>query len=232
MKRGGGIKQESRELSVVEEESFRILCVEDEVEILNDVVFELQENGFVVESAANGKAALDTLEHFSPDLIISDILMPVMGGKQLLQEVRALPGLKGAVPFIFLTAFGDRDSVIDGRREGADDYLVKPIDYALLLAVVSTHVHNARRRAAEAEQQSGVWPVNADALSRLTVLNPRERDILIRMAEGKPNKIIAYDLGLSVRTVEVYRANLLKRLGVRSTTEAVKLAFAAGLVEQ
>ena len=128
-------------------DSFRILCIEDEPEILADIADELRDHGFAVDEARSAEAALPMVETCAPDLIVCDMQMPGMNGRDLLELLRGRTDALGEVPFVFLTAFGDRKTMLDGRRAGADDYLVKPIDYDLLIATVETHLVNARRRA-------------------------------------------------------------------------------------
>ncbi|MDE2620914.1 MAG: EAL domain-containing response regulator [Sphingomonadales bacterium] len=126
---------------------FRILCVEDEPDILHDIVDELRDHGFLVEGALDGETALALIRSTEPDLVVCDMQLPGMSGLELLQALRGGEAGGTAIPFVFLTAFGDRATMIDGRRAGADDYLVKPIDYDLLIAAVESHLQNARRRA-------------------------------------------------------------------------------------
>ena len=134
---------------------FKILCIEDEPEILRDIADELRDHGFQVEAAPNAIAALQTIEAQAPDLVVCDMQMPGMSGVELLETLRARGDRLSAVPFVFLTAFGDREAMLSGRRAGADDYLVKPIDYDLLIAAVESHLHNAARRH-EATRQNTV----------------------------------------------------------------------------
>ena len=131
----------------IPQDSFRILCIEDEPEILSDLVDELREHGFRVDAAADAEMALPLIRTMNPDLIVCDMQLPGMSGVQLLQLLRGSEDPSHSVPFVFLTAFGDRTAMIEGRRAGADDYLVKPIDYDLLIAAVESHLHNALRRA-------------------------------------------------------------------------------------
>ena len=134
-------------MSAVSPGDFRILCVEDEPEILRDVADELRDHGFVVDAAASAEAALPHIAANLPDLILCDMQMPGMSGLELLEHLRARGDAAASVPFVFLTAFGDRTTMINGRKAGADDYLVKPVDYDLLIAAVESHLQNAARRA-------------------------------------------------------------------------------------
>jgi EAL domain-containing protein (putative c-di-GMP-specific phosphodiesterase class I)/DNA-binding response OmpR family regulator len=134
------------------EQTPTILCVEDEPVILADIVDELRDAGYHVAAARDGNEAMKFLQKKTPDLVISDINMPSINGLQLLEMLRSSKMEAADVPFIFLTAYGDRSDVITGRKLGADDYLVKPIDFDLLLTTVESRLQGVRRarRALEA----------------------------------------------------------------------------------
>lgn len=122
-----------------------ILCVEDEPDLRADIIDELIGAGHEVVGARNGAEAFAMMGERAPDLILCDISMPVMGGYELLARVRAERPDLAAVPFVFLTAFGDRKDILAGKRSGAEDYLVKPVDYELLLATVEARIAQAER---------------------------------------------------------------------------------------
>ena len=122
-----------------------ILCVEDEAMLLEDMKGELEDAGYRVLTAENGRAALDILRSEKPDLILSDMMMPDMDGPSLLQHIRDhIPKLSD-VPFIFLTARATREDLIAGKRLGVDDYLTKPVDYDLLCATVDASLAQISR---------------------------------------------------------------------------------------
>lgn len=130
-------------------EKTTILCAEDEPELRRDIVEELREAGYDVIEAVNGEDALMAITTLTPDIVLCDINMPRMTGLQVLEQVRSSEGAYADVPFIFLTAYGEKSDLIKGRSLGADDYLVKPIDYDLLLSTVNTRLESmtrARRR--------------------------------------------------------------------------------------
>ncbi len=146
----------------------RVLCVEDEEHLRRDIVEELTTAGYDAAGAADGLEALAMLERHRPDLILCDISMPRLDGYGFLDAVkRERPDLAD-IPFIFLTAFDQREHVIDGKRAGADDYLVKPIDYDLMLATIEARIRQVSRidnrsrqelatlRQALADSRSGV----------------------------------------------------------------------------
>lgn len=123
----------------------KILVVEDEPRLLADIVEELVDAGYEALSAESGDRAVEILEHNEPDLILCDMMMPVMDGPALLKAVRETMPKHHDVPFIFLTARATRDDVISGKTLGADDYLTKPVDYDMLLATVDAHLRQVRR---------------------------------------------------------------------------------------
>lgn len=122
-----------------------ILCVEDESDLRSDIAEELIAAGHDVMTAGNGREALALLEAQKPDLILCDITMPVMGGYELMKEMRRRWPDFADVPFIFLTALADREHIIHGKSAGADDYLVKPIDYDVLVATVKARLAQVQR---------------------------------------------------------------------------------------
>lgn len=148
---------------------FKLLCIEDEPEILRDLAEELADHGFSVAQAASAEAALPQMERETPDLVICDMQMPGMTGIELLRTLRARADTLAQVPFVFLTAFADRETAIDGRRAGADDYLVKPVDYDLLIAAVESHLRNAaaRKETAGARRAEPVWQGRENLLDHL-----------------------------------------------------------------
>ncbi|WP_028032712.1 response regulator [Chelativorans sp. J32] len=117
-----------------------ILCIEDEAALRADITEELVSAGYRVVEANNGREAFDSLEAERPDLILCDITMPEMGGYELLAKVRAERPDLAEVPFIFLTALADRSEVLSGKNAGADDYLVKPVDFDDLLATIGSRL--------------------------------------------------------------------------------------------
>lgn len=133
-----------------------ILCAEDEPELREDIVGELRDAGYEVIEAVNGEDALMAITTLAPDIVLCDINMPRMSGLQVLERVRASETEAAEVPFIFLTAYGEKGDLIKGRKLGADDYLVKPVDYDVLLTTVSARlesVNRAKRRVTSRAQQ-------------------------------------------------------------------------------
>jgi two-component system response regulator FixJ len=127
------------------------------------------------------------------------------------------------LPVIVVTGHGDVPTAVRAMKAGAVDFIEKPIDETQLFAAID---------AALAEKKFAVRDrVVAGATERMALLSPRERQVLEAIAVGRPSKLIAYDLGISVRTVEVHRAHMLDRLGVRNMAEAIRIAVMATLAE-
>lgn len=157
-----------------------ILCVEDERDLLTDMTEELTEAGYCVRAAEDGAEALRLIEEVTPDLVLCDITMPIIDGFTLLDQINANPHRFSHMPFIFLTALGAREDVVRAKRLGADDYLVKPVDYDLLLATVEARL----RQVALIRQTSAEAALPGEAvlnlLSRPFLLIGRDGSILFR----------------------------------------------------
>jgi DNA-binding response OmpR family regulator len=122
-----------------------ILCIEDVPELREDIAEELEEAGYDILQAGDGKEGLEMILKHKPDLVLCDISMPKMSGLQLLREVRGNYPLFAEMPIILLSALADRERVLEGLREGADAYLTKPIDFELLLIRVQTSLRQMAR---------------------------------------------------------------------------------------
>lgn len=123
----------------------KILCIEDEEFIREDIVEILEEGGHTLFQAGDGQEGLQVILEEKPDLVISDINMPNMNGAQLLVKLRKAHPQFDDMPFIFLTAFADRNDVLKGTKLGADDYLTKPVDFEMLEAKVDQHLRHVSR---------------------------------------------------------------------------------------
>ncbi|MBV5269706.1 MAG: response regulator transcription factor, partial [Afipia sp.] len=153
------------------------------------------------------------------DLVLLDWHMPEMDGLEVQRELNAM-GV--TLPVVMLTGHGDIAAAVQAMKDGAVEFLEKPSDKATLLQAID----NAFARLERSDQ---VATSEQDAQIRISALSAREREVLDGLAQGYPNKTIAYDLGISARTVEVHRANMMTKLGVVSFPEALRIAFAAGL---
>lgn len=164
------------------------------------------------ESAVQFLAAVPAMDH---GCIITDVRMPGMSGIELLTKLNAL-GVPD--PVIVITGHADVPMAIQALRAGVADFIEKPFsDEAILIAVRSALAKQQKRGEREAERD--------EILKRLATLSGREREVMEGLIEGKANKVIAYDLDISARTVEVYRANVMTKTGARTLSELVRMVM-------
>ena len=191
--------------------------VDDDAAIRRSVGFMLKTSGHRVEAYESGDALLKVGAHLEEGCILLDIRMPGMDGLEV-QKTLQEKGI--GLPVIIMTGHGDVALAVRAMKAGAVDFIEKPFDKDVLLGSLEEAYRRLSRKEATDDRRR-------DAEVRLQALTPRERDVLDGLAEGLPNKTIAYDLGISPRTVEIHRANLMTKLGVRSLSEALRVAFAA-----
>ena len=179
---------------------------------------------FLLDSAGLDNAVYASaeafLEHASDDArgcIITDIRMPGMSGMDLVAHLKST-GTK--LPVIVITGHGDVPLAVQAMKNGVLDFLEKPFDDEILLAAI--------HRALTDHGREGSLTGDGIFASVLATLSPRETEVLRGVVAGKANKIIAYDLGISPRTVEVYRANVMAKTGAKGLSELVRMAMSAG----
>ena len=197
----------------------RIYLVDDNDGFRESTAWLLETAGFEPMAYASGAdflAAYDGQRHGAEDeCLVSDIRMPQMSGLQL-QEELARRGIR--LPLVFVTAHGDVPLAVEAMRKGASNFLEKPFSEQALVDALRTALAHSRNRGAGGGM--------ADEL--LAKLSPRERQVLDLVVASKPNKIIADILGISIKTVELHRANMMSKLGVRSLPELMKVALGHG----
>jgi DNA-binding NarL/FixJ family response regulator len=198
----------------------KILVLEDEPDMRRNLATILRLEKFVVVSAENGRAGLDLIAREHPDLILCDVMMPEMDGHALLSQVRA-DKATATIPFIFLTARGERADLRSGMNMGADDYLTKPVDKTELLAAIT-----ARLKRKE-EQSTNRFAPNFESYEPLVKLGltPRAAETLLWVAQGKTNPEIATILGISEGTVKKHVLDIFANLQVETRTAATLRAL-------
>lgn len=201
------------------DEDLTIHVVDDDEAILQSVGFLLRTAGHRVAAYASGTLFLHAASQTTKGCLVLDIRMPDVDGMEVQRQL-AERGI--AIPIIMLTGHGDVALAVRAIKAGAVEFLEKPFDRISLLAAIDQAFAQARH-----SQRSQIEA--ADALTRLHVLTARERDVLEGMVRGQPNKLIAHDLTIAIRTVEAHRANLMTKLGCRSLSDVLRIAFAAGL---
>ncbi len=197
--------------------------IDDDEAVRDSLEFLFDSSGLPVRTY---ESAVSFLAAMAPDLagcIVTDIRMPEMGGLELLRELR---GRGVQVPVIVITGHGDVPLAVEAMKGGAADFLEKPFDDERLLAVV-------RRSLEEADSPSAPPPGSeqAEIRARIATLSQRERQVLRRLVDGQLNKTIAWDLGISARTVEVYRAKLMSKMDAQAFADLVRMALQAGPLE-
>ena len=192
--------------------------IDDDVDVRQSLAFLLSSAGLAVRMHESAVAFLEALPEAQDGCIVTDIRMPEMDGLEL---QRRLKEMKVDMPVIVITGHGDVHLAVSAMKAGALDFIEKPFDDEVLLSSIRSALerHDDDRR-----RQSKVAEVRA----RLEVLSEREREVLARLVAGKPNKIIAYELGISARTVEVYRANVMTKMQADSLSELVRMALTEG----
>ena len=194
--------------------------VDDDDAVRRALAMLFRSAGIPVETHPSGLAFLDALgglDDGAVGCVLTDVRMPGLDGLDLLRRLRQCGFGR---PVIVMTAHGDVSTAVRAMKAGAADFVEKPFDDEALLAATEAALGTPRASGAAGA---------AGAAERIAALSPREREVLDLLMAGKPNKLIARDLGLSPRTVEVHRARLMARLGVGSLAEAVRLAVQAEL---
>ena len=194
----------------------KILCIEDDLETAALIAEELTDRSYDVSIACNGQEGLEIIVSQTPDLVLTDISMPVMSGFEVLERLTASAPRFANIPFVFLTALADRDNELKGWRLGADDYVTKPVDFEVLAALIAARLARAAR---------------SPALPEPVQLAKREVETLTWAARGKSSSEIAQILGLSKRTVDFHIDNARSKLGVATRTQAAIKAVSGRLIE-
>jgi len=194
--------------------------IDDDDASRQSLAFLLQTADIEVETYASATAFLDRLAGVGASCIITDVRMPGMSGIDLL---RRLKDLKVEAPVIVITGHGDIALAVEAMKIGAADFLEKPFDDEVLLASVRSAL---RQRDVDEKRHAE----RAEVESRLAALSNRERDVLEGLVAGRANKQIAYELGISPRTVEIYRANLMNKMQAGSLSDLVRMALVVGML--
>lgn len=196
-----------------------VYIVDDESSVRQALSYALQTAGYAVRPFASGGDFLDSLEMLSPGCVLLDLKMPELSGLEVLD---ALGAHLRKFPSIAITGYGDLRTAVEAMKRGAMDFLEKPFtDEALLLALDTVFATFDDDVKADIAHNS--------AAKLVATLSRRERETLQGLVDGMSNKAVAHKLGISVRTVEMHRSNLMDRLGVKSVAEATHIAIAAGL---
>jgi two-component system response regulator FixJ len=194
--------------------------IDDDEAMRQSLAFLLGASGMEVQTYESAVAFLKVAPAIKSGCVITDVRMPELSGVELLRRLREL---KLGIPVIVITGHGDVPLAVEAMKSGALDFLEKPFDDEVLLASVRSaldRLDRDQRRQAE----------RSDIEGRLATLSNRERDVLEGLVAGHANKQIAYDLGISPRTIEIYRANLMTKMQAASLSDLVRMALVAGIL--
>ncbi|QQS12812.1 MAG: response regulator [Rhodospirillales bacterium] len=192
--------------------------VDDDLAVRQSLAFLLSTAGIAVRVHESARSFLGAPDIANAGCVITDIRMPEMDGIELQRELNARPQ---KVPVIVITGHGDVALAVQAMKAGAVDFIEKPFDDDALIGAVLAALD---RRAREAERDAAA----AEAAARLGALSERERQVLDGLLAGQPNKVIAHELGISPRTVEIHRANLMTKMRAASLSDLVRLALMGG----
>ncbi len=198
-----------------------VYLVDDEAPVRRSVGFMLKTSGYEVEQFESGEAFLKQAGQLRPGCVLLDVRL---GGLDGLAVQQTLKDRGIMLPVIIITGHGDVGLAVRAMKAGAVDFLEKPFEKSAVIAAIDQALLRNEGRA-ELDRLAD------QARAQLNGLTPRERDVLNGLVEGQSNKVIAYDLGISPRTVEIHRANLMSKLGVNSLSDALKIAFTARMAE-
>jgi len=193
--------------------------IDDDEAVRRSLDFMLRSSGYEVQRWEDGIEFLKCVDRARQACVLLDVRMPEMDGLEV-QSTMADRGIN--FPVVVLTGHGDISTAVRAMRAGAVDFLEKPFSRERLLNAIE--IGFAQQADREAQRQRELW-----AKTQIAALTEREHEVLEGLACGYPNKTIAYDLGISSRTVEVYRANVMAKLQVTNFADALRIAFAAGM---
>ncbi|HVP34844.1 MAG TPA: response regulator transcription factor [Steroidobacteraceae bacterium] len=192
-----------------------VFVVDDDEGVRNSLRFLLKSVGLTTRTLDSASEFLEAYKASQPGCLVLDVRMPGMSGLELQQQLN----LRGAViPVIFITGHGDIPMAVEAMQQGAFDFLQKPFrDQDLIDRIQRALERDAKNRAALDQ--------HAKIRERLESLTPREREVLALMTRGKPNKIMAAELGVSQRTVEIHRARVMEKSGATSLAQLVRMVM-------
>jgi two-component system response regulator FixJ len=189
--------------------------VDDDIAVRKSLAFLLASEGLPVRLHESASAFLDDASNIEAGCIVTDVRMPGIDGIELIRRLKIRNIM---LPVIVMTGHADVPMAVEAMKEGAVDFLEKPFGDEAFLAAVRAALARQERNSHHGSQVTEVQ-------GRLDALSERERQVLDGLVAGKANKVIAYDLGISPRTVEIYRANVMAKMQARSLSELVRLAL-------
>jgi two-component system, LuxR family, response regulator FixJ len=194
--------------------------IDDDDAVRDSLAFLLESAGFRAVTHESAVVFLNAHPGHAFGCVITDIRMPEMSGLELVQKLNESGA---AYPVIVITGHGDVPLAVEAMKGGVVDFIEKPFEDELILSAVRAALRRISETATQAE-------LRQEVVSRVATLSAREREVLQGLIAGRPNKVIAFDLGISPRTVEVYRANVMTKMQAASLSDLVRMALLAGLI--
>ena len=189
--------------------------IDDDADVRQSLAFLLTSAGLTVRMHDSALAFLDVLPEVKEGCVVTDVRMPGMDGLELQRRLRQL---KARLPVIVMTGHGDVPLAVEAMKSGAVDFIEKPFEDEVLLSAIRPAL---ARQAQASDRDARATEIQ----QRIAKLSEREREVLDRLVAGKANKVIAFELGISPRTVEVYRANVMTKMQADSLSELVRMAL-------
>jgi two-component system, LuxR family, response regulator FixJ len=199
------------------EPTAKVLIVDDDAAVRASMELLLHSVGLATQAFGSAEEFLSGFDARTPGCLVLDVRMPGLNGLEL-QEQLKLRGV--ALPVIFITGHGDVPMAVEAMQQGAFDFLQKPFRDQDLLDRIRAALDRDRQQRAELAHKTQLR-------ARLESLTPREREVLALMTRGRPNKLMAADLALSQRTIEIHRARVMEKMQADSLAELVRMTLAA-----
>jgi len=198
-----------------------IHIIDDDESVRQSLEFLLKSAKLDVRAHDSASAFLDALPNLNPACVITDVRMPGLSGIDLLKRLKTIAN---SIPVIVITGHGDVPLAVEAMKHGAVDFLEKPFDDELLLKTVHSALNRLEKDAKRESER-------AEILDKIATLSNRERQVLEGLVAGDANKVIAFNLTISPRTVEIYRANVMSKMAAASLSDLVRKALVAGILD-
>jgi two-component system, LuxR family, response regulator FixJ len=198
----------------------KVYVIDDDAAMRDSLNFLLDSAGFDVTLFENPIRFLDELPRLVFGCVVSDVRMPGIDGIELLKRMKTM---KSRFPIVIITGHGDVPLAVEAMKLGAIDFLEKPFEDDRLIGMIEAAIRQSEPAARDEA-------ASRDLAARIASLSPRERQVMDGLIAGLSNKLIARDYGISPRTIEVYRANVMTKMQANSLSELVRLAMRAGLL--
>jgi two-component system response regulator FixJ len=199
----------------------RVYVIDDDAAMRDSLQFLLDATGFDVTLFESAQGFLDSLPGLAFGCVVSDVRMPGIDGIELLKHMKAM---RSSFPILIMTGHGDVPLAVEAMKLGAVDFLEKPFEDERLTTMIESAIRQAEPTARDEA-------VTQDIAARIATLSPRERQVMDGLMAGLSNKLIAREYDISPRTIEVYRANVMTKMGANSLSELVRLAMRAGVLK-